>query len=151
MDQETLAQIAESALEKMAFIFVDGVEEPSVTTGEIAAAIELESDEEAWTLELRCAPGLAEEISANLLGVEEAEVTAEVEGREAVFEFANILGGEVVLALGGADHTIRLGLPHPAGETPTGSEAVSCRLCADSGYLDLILVTREPHPGGVGP
>jgi CheY-specific phosphatase CheX len=68
--------------------------------------------------------GFLEELASSLLGCEPEEIDLEVEGRDAIKELANIMGGSVILELGGDNCEYRLGLPEEVGAAPaaTGAE-----------------------------
>ena len=55
--------------------------------------------------------GFLEELASSLLGCEPEEINLDVDGRDAINELANIMGGSVTLELGGDKSEYRLGLP----------------------------------------
>ncbi len=65
--------------------------------------------------------GFLEELASSLLGCEPEEINLSVDGRDAIHELANIMGGSVTLELGGDKSEYRLGLPEQSEATvPTG-------------------------------
>lgn len=127
IEPDRLTEMVTDALERTCFM----VSDPS---DEAAAA------ERGYTLD-RCAriayngpsagcilavasKGFIEELASSLLGCEPDEINLEVEGRDAIKELANILGGSVILELGGDDCEYRLGLPEEAEPIPftTGAQ-----------------------------
>jgi len=67
--------------------------------------------------------GFLEELASSLLGCEPEDIDLDVEGRDAIKELANIMGGSVILELGGDNCEYRLGLPEEADPAPFSSGA----------------------------
>lgn len=87
--------------------------------------------------------GFIEELASGLLGCEPQEIDIEVEGRDAIKELVNILGGSVILEMGGDDCEYRLGLPEEAEPVPF-TAGVECYTESTSGALR---VYWAPRPG----
>ena len=67
--------------------------------------------------------GFIEELASSLLGCEPEEINLDVEGRDAIKELANIMGGSVILELGGDNCEYSLGLPEEADPAPFSTGA----------------------------
>lgn len=85
--------------------------------------------------------GLVVEIAGGLLGLDKPSVAIAEHGPSTAQELANVLGGELVMALGGAERPIRLGLPQNVEATaaaqhfvPTGTRT-TCVLQSAAGFL----------------
>lgn len=140
---------AARALERMAFVIA---EPGGQTAGEVLARashhaqIDICSDScNAWLM-VSATTGFVAEVAAGMMGMDPAEIDVDEHGDATVAELANVLGGELVMALGGAESPMRLGLPVPLDDETAGQrlDAVaggeagwSCVLQADSGQLLL--------------
>lgn len=78
--------------------------------------------------------GFLEELASGLLGCEPDEINLNVEGRDAIKELANIMGGSVILELGGDDCEYRLGLPEET-ETVPSTPGAECYIESTFGAL----------------
>lgn len=85
--------------------------------------------------------GFLEELASGLLGCEPDEIDLEVEGRDAIRELANIMGGSVVLEMGGDDCEYRLGLPEEAEPVPF-TVGVECYIESTFGALRVYWAPR---------
>lgn len=109
-----------SALERMAFVVL---EPAAVAPRELLlqcphrAVVELRGEAAAGGAVLVAAgAGVLREFVAGLLGLDAGEVDLDEHGAAAVQELANVLAGEAVLAHGGAESPLRLGLPAAVGQ-----------------------------------
>lgn len=121
---ESFASTIATALERMAFV----ITEPSPETpGEVLAIaeyhslIELDSEHHEAFVVLSASPGFLQEVAAGMLGLDPSEVDASEHGEAVIKELANILGGEVIMALGGAQSPYRLGLPEMIDDATTNA------------------------------
>lgn len=117
INPDRLAELVTQALERTCFMVSDPSDE--------AAAAEHGHDfchcariaytgPSAGHVLVAASEGFIEELACSLLGCEPDEIDPEVEGRDAIKELANIMGGSVILELGGDNCEYRLGLPEPA-------------------------------------
>jgi len=139
------------ALDRMAFVLAErSKKDPAVVLrrivdeGPVAAArIGIALDGVQNELLLAGSPGFLTELSASLLGVEPTEVDVEHEGRYALLELANVVGGELVLLLGGRDRPLRLGLPE--GATATDVSRALAAAAADGHAFASAVDTEDGH------
>ncbi len=120
---------AQSALERMAFVFV----EPSPEThGEVLAAarhhaqVEIVGEYGHATLGGSATDGFIAEVAASMMGLESSDVDADEHGPPTVAELANVFGGELVMAMGGGDTAMRLCLPRAVDDEAAGQLADAC-------------------------
>lgn len=124
---ERLEEMVTEALERTCFMVSDSADQASVTEQgyELSHCARIAySGPEAGFVYVVASDGFLEELASSLLGCEPEDINLEIEGRDAVKELANIMGGSVTLELGGQDCEYRLGLPEetqPADYT-TGTE-----------------------------
>ena len=122
---ETISEVIVRALERTAFVLADTVYAEDVSddfqpqwysrigfTGIAEGTILLSANEE-----------FVRELAASMLGVEPDEVELASQGRDALNELANIIGGSIIIELGGRDHEYQYGLPSAidASELPARS------------------------------
>ncbi len=124
LNSDELAQLAMNALEATAFVITDRLPEVSEEPLDYHSMINVHDEEANIWLVLSATAGFLEELASSMLGLEPDEIDRHVEGPQALSEFANILGGEVVMALGGAERCFQMSLPEMASagelpETPT--------------------------------
>ncbi|MFT4542766.1 MAG: hypothetical protein ACI841_003445 [Planctomycetota bacterium] len=124
-----LSQIAMHALEATAFMIVDPVGELGNEPFEYNSMINIQGAEHDIWLVLSASGGFLEELASSMLGLDPSEVDQEVEGPQALSELANILGGEVVMALGGAELSFNLSLPQsPVSDERLAHSQTTCEL-----------------------
>ena len=147
-------QTAATALERMAFV----VSEPATeTAGEVLAQsgcnalVEISGDSHRAWLVVAATRGLVCEVAAGMLGMDPAEIDVDEHGEAVVSELANILGGELVMAMGGEETALRLGLPQGLDDAAIGARideiagndlGWTCVLRSESG---LLLVACRIH------
>ena len=93
---------------------------------------------------LSATDGFLVELASSILGVEATEVDSDKEGKDALDELANIVGGSVILELGGEDQYIKYGLPSALDESDlpeVGEHTVKCYLECER---ELLVVTWQP-------
>ena len=142
---------ASNALERMAFVITEpGVE----TAGEVLAnagynaLIEITGEEPGDAprafLVVSATRGFVGEVAAGMMGMDPGEIDVDEHGEATVAELANILGGELVMAMGGAERPLRLGLPQSVTDEVAGTriDAIAdgkrgwtCVLKSESGLL----------------
>lgn len=149
---------AANALERMAFVITEpGLE----TAGEVlanagySALIEITGEEPGDVtpayLVVSATRGFVGEVAAGMMGMDPGEIDVDEHGEATVAELANILGGELVMAMGGDERPLRLGLPQSVTDEAAGTriDAVAdgkhgwtCVLKSESG---LLLVGCRTH------
>ncbi|MBK9518764.1 MAG: chemotaxis protein CheX [Anaeromyxobacter sp.] len=124
---ELLTDIVGTVLQDSAFMFVEPAEEP-IQWGErvFAATLAFESVR-SGTLRLTMAVPVGVELAANMLGTEPSDPEAEENGRAAVSEILNVIGGAFVTRFFGTKVPSQLGLPQAV---LTGLPATGRRTCA---------------------
>ncbi len=142
LNDETILSLAADALMQIAFLITEPVDGDSPQESSHFARIHFKGPDQQGELHLLASSGFANEVAANLLAVEPHEVQAEEAG-QALGELANILGGEVVAALGGVEQPFELGLPEIlSSPPPPSSGATMVRLESEEGQLEIRLCTR---------
>ncbi|MBP8299337.1 MAG: chemotaxis protein CheX [Planctomycetes bacterium] len=150
---EDFQQTAANALERMAFVFTEPAEE---TVGETLAQctthakIEITGDQHSAWVVVSASRGFLAEVAASMMGVEQEEIDVDEHAEATVHELANVLGGELVMAMGGAETPLRLSLPATLDDTGVSEHidavAAGCGwttvLKADSGFLLLACCWR---------
>lgn len=146
---ERLVEIVTEALERTCFLVSDpSDQEALVDRGHRlarSAAIRY-SGPDSGDVHVLASDGFLQELASSMLGVEPEEIDLEVEGRDAIRELANILGGSVILELGGDNCEYRLGLPEettPAEVAP----GTACHLESAFGALKVVWSPQEAAEG----
>jgi hypothetical protein len=107
---ELLTDILGQVLQDSAYIFAEPDEEPAGWEGSvIVARIAFESTR-GGSLRLVTTPEAASEIAANMLGIDAGE-EADANGRSAVAELLNVVGGAFLVRYFGTAVPSQLGLP----------------------------------------
>lgn len=136
---QRLAEMVSDALERTCFMISDPAEPQTVAQQGFdlhhAARIAY-TGPNTGTIHLFASDGFLEELASGLLGCEPDEIDIERDGRDAIRELANILGGSVTLELGGDRAEHRLGLPEDADPAaPPARIGADCNLISASGAL----------------
>lgn len=143
---DRIGELVVDALERTAFVLVDVVDDERVkelppprrhTRVQFSGA-------SCGAIVLSATDGFLVELASSILGVEAAEVDSDKEGKDALDELANIVGGSVILELGGEDQYIKYGLPCAIDESDLpedGEDTVKCYLECES---ELLVVTWQP-------
>lgn len=108
-----------NALEATAFMITDSVSSIGEEPLAYNSVISIRGEDQIMSIILSATGGFLEELASSMLGVDPSEIDEQIEGPQALSEFANILGGEVVMALGGAERSFTLSLPQPADHMPS--------------------------------
>ena len=122
--EDRIAAIAIETLERTAFVLADHIDakqaadlpEPSHFT-----AIGYTGPHNG-SVHLAASQGFLRELASSILGLEPEDVDPKSEGMDALSELANIVGGGIVLDLGGADTSFKLGLPVRVSQDAAQSE-----------------------------
>lgn len=122
---ERLAEMTTEVLERTCFLIsdpsdIDAVRSNGYTLSH-SARIAYHGPESGFVYVV-ASDGFLEELASSLLGCEPEDIDLAVDGRDAVSELANIMGGSVTLELGGDTSAYSLGLPEAADPAvPSGS------------------------------
>ena len=131
--RELLTDILGQVLQESAFIFAEPDEEPEAWEGEaLVARIAFESTR-GGSLRLVTTLLAASDIAANMLGIDPGE-EADANGRAAVSELLNVLGGAFLTRYFGTAVPSQLGLPSTT--TTKGSPEPVKRSCAAAVRLE---------------
>ena len=142
IERDEVLDLLVNALEQVAFVFVDPCELEDCWGDELSSTtmIDFEGDGNSIRVYLCADEAFLRELAAGMLGIEEQEVATGVEGHQALDELANILGGELILALGGSDQPFQLGLPTRADATPNPADGRVClSVESEQGHLGVLL------------
>ncbi len=138
-------------LEKLAFIFA--ASEEDLTQFADAERITVSADfsgpcSGSLVMEFG-AEGLSE-LAANMLGLDEAETISEEEQRDALKEALNIICGNVLPAIAGAEAVFNISTPQLTEGPYAGDAAAAIAvagLTLDEGFLSLYLFSDGDLPG----
>jgi len=111
---EAFAEVAVRALERMAFVFTEPSDQgPGEVLAHPVVSAQVPIEREALLLRL-CVTATHDflgEVASAMLGLEQSEIDVDEHGTATVSELANVLGGELLMAMGGGEEPLRLGLP----------------------------------------
>lgn len=143
---DRIGELVVDALERTAFVLVDVVDDERVKElPPPSRHVRVQfSGAACGAIVLSATDGFLVELASSILGVEATEVTPEKEGKDALGELSNIVGGSVILELGGEDQYIKYGLPSAINESdlPEASEQiVKCYFECEG---ELLVVTWQP-------
>ncbi len=136
--KETLVGTVATALERMAFMVGEPVEEISAEIHH-ASCIEVAVDGANYHVCVRATDGALQELLSSLI---DSEGFDEEEAQLAVNELANVLGGEVLRILGGDRRPSKLGLPQ-GGEWREEDELTTRCILDFMGETIEVTVTPE--------
>jgi CheY-specific phosphatase CheX len=135
LDSNSLARLVVDALERTAFVLADPCDEPeSLPAADTFAQIDF-SGPRSGCIELLASRSFARNLAASILGSDAAEVT-DIQSEEALRELANIVGGSVITALGGAECRFSLGLPRLGRAAPFDNDT-ACVFDAEGERLEV--------------
>ena len=143
---EVIGGLISNILEKIAFIFVEPSGEEADLSSLLHSKISYFGPDESADIFISASPDLLVELAGNMLGVEPDEIDAGVEGVQALNEFANIVCGEVIHALGGEQDLFSQGIPEQVQAIAEVPEGWTCTLSAmesDEGEPLQIRVSRS--------
>lgn len=149
LNSERLATLVTEALERTAFVISepisqeDATEYPKLTHftkiryhGPTIGHVHLAASE-----------GFVRELASSLLGVEPENISPDKEGKDALTELANIMGGSVILDMGGENCEFSLGLPESINSSDAADSSegeASCYLDSEDELLRIIWVPDPP-------
>ena len=138
----TLATIFSEVLANLAFMF-DDEEDREPASGEVWLETTIEyRGSVSGCLRFWCSRHFSALLAANLLGVDPSDDDAGAQGEDAVKEFMNIVCGQLVTAVHGADEAFNLTIPETRelAETPEldgGSAGEVASLSVEGHHLQL--------------
>lgn len=142
---ELLTEILGSVLQDTAFMFVEPAEGPAGWGDQVFTATLAFESLKGGLLRLTMAVPVAVELAANMLGCDVSDPEAAENGRAAVAEVLNIIGGAFVTRFFGTKVPSQLGLPvatlsdHP----PAGSCTCSALVRSEAGEPVLLELDLE--------
>lgn len=108
-----IAELVLEALERTAMVLAEPVDEDAASalapSAHFARIRHFGAAE--GVLQLEASDGFVRELCSSAVGGEPDEVDLALDGADALREFANIIGGSIILELGGDERVINLGLP----------------------------------------
>lgn len=144
LDQTALTSDIINILERMAFVLCEDAEEPRFDPSDYRehVCIEMGSANDKVLVHLSGDSGFLSELASSMLGLIPEEVRPSEQGRQALLELGNVVGGDVVHLLGGETVEFDLGLPKSIEEKPLkkaeeklGEPISLCCLESEDGYL----------------
>ena len=140
---ELLGEILGEVLQEAAFLFVEPAEEaPAWPDRVLVAEIAFESLR-GGTLRLLAPPAVGIELAANMLGADPADPEAEENGRAALSEILNMLGGTFVTRWFGTKVPSQLGLPQALLASKPATGPCTCAALVRSETGDPVLLELD--------
>ena len=146
---ETYDQVIVQALESMAFMLAEESTDSIdalIEDAEHIQSVRISADELAGDVYVLGSSGFLVELAAGMLGMDEDEIIGTDYPEQAASELANVLAGEIVIAIGGAEKPISIGLPEAVtsewvAEMLNSEQDISniCRLRTDFGTLMVVV------------
>jgi hypothetical protein len=142
---ELLTDILGSVLQDSAFMFVEPSEEPPEWGDRVFNASLTFESERRGTLRLNMAVPVGVELAANMLGTEPDDPEAEENGRAAVSEVLNVIGGSFVTRYFGTRVATQLGIPKAmlATAPATGRTTCGALVTSEAGLPILLELDME--------
>jgi hypothetical protein len=137
---ELLTDILGSVLQDSAFMFVEPTEEPVEWGDKVYTATLAFESVRGGTLRLSMAVPVGVELAANMLGTEPDDPEAEENGRAAMSEVLNVIGGAFVTRFFGTKVPSQLGIPQAVlASKPATGKCTCAALCTSEGGLPIRL------------
>jgi hypothetical protein len=141
---ELLTDILGTVLQDSAFMFVEPSEEPAEWGEKVFAATLAFESVKGGTLRLTMALPVGVELAANMLGTEIEDPEAEDNGRAAVSEILNVIGGAFVTRYFGTKVPSQLGLPQALlSSKPASGAHVTCSALVRSETGEPVLLELD--------
>lgn len=142
---EMLTEVLSNVLEEAAFFMIEPEAVPPRYEGEIfSAAIDFEAVR-GGQLRLTASRNLARNLAANMLGIDPNDPEADEQGRNALGEILNVLGGAFVTRHFGTKVPFQLGLPTVTDDVPPGRHSTcAAAVRVDTGDLVVLELDLEP-------
>jgi hypothetical protein len=140
---ELLTDILGTVFQETAFMFVEPAEEPVAWGPKVFTATLAFESVQGGVLRLTAAVPVGVELAANMLGCDASDPEAEENGRAAISEILNVIGGAFVTRYFGTKVPSQLGLPQAllASQPATGPKTAAALVRAETG--DPILLELE--------
>jgi CheY-specific phosphatase CheX len=137
LDHNALCRMVTAVLERTMFIFAEPAQ-PGPADSKWASSISF-SGAYNGSVTVRASEGFVRQLVGGFVSVEPQQADLAKFGQDAMNELANLVGGQIVAALGGEDRPIRLGLPDPAkaGQTKL-DKALVCGLDSMGDQLTIV-------------
>jgi hypothetical protein len=129
---ELLTDILGSVLQDSAFMFVEPSQEPAEWGDRVFSASLTFESERRGTLRLNMPAPVGVELAANMLGTEIDDPEAEENGRAAVSEVLNVIGGSFVTRYFGTRVPTQLGIPVAILASAPGTGHATCEALVTS-------------------
>lgn len=143
---QMLTEVLSSVLEEAAFFMIEPEPVPPDYDGDVfSATIDFEAVR-GGQLRLTASRNLARNLAANMLGIDPSEAEADEQGRNALGEILNVLGGAFVTRHFGTKVPFQLGLPSVVDEIP-GDRHPTCAAAVRVDTGDLIVLELDLEPG----
>jgi two-component system chemotaxis response regulator CheY len=145
LESETLEILTANALERTAFVLSDPADVAPAKTFDRHARISYRSESELADIYLSASEGFLRELAASMLGIEEDDPSIVEELGAALSEMANIIAGEIVVALGGEEQRFTLGIPKivPIESIPKGRAGSACGVSSLGENLQVSVFRRS--------
>ena len=140
---ELLTDILGTVLQDSAFMFVEPAEEPAEWGEKVFAATLAFESVKGGLLRLTMALPVGVELAANMLGTEITDPEAEENGRAAVSEILNVIGGAFVTRYFGTKVPSQLGLPQALLSSTPATGRRSCAALVRSEAGDPVLLELD--------
>jgi len=141
---QNLRSLVTSALERMAFVFLDDSE---ATPGEVLAraaahaSIELRGESD-FVVTVSVTQGVVCEVASGMMGCDPSEVDCDDHGQATASELANVIGGELVMQMTQYAEGLMIGLPQSLDDEEAGRladlagrDGLTCVLGNEDGEL----------------
>jgi CheY-specific phosphatase CheX len=146
--KETIYQVAEDVLEKLAFLFSFREEErePMDYESAVVASVSFTGQFEGRLL-MAVSAEVLPELAANMLGIEEE--TSREEQQDALKELINVICGNLLPELAGRKKLFNVNAPQilTTGDLntafPDGTPSATAKLSLEEGQCDLVLYLEE--------
>jgi len=143
---ELLTEVLSSVLEEAAFFMIEPEPVPPAFDGDVfSATIDFEAVR-GGQLRLTASRNLARNLAANMLGIDPADPEADDQGRNALGEILNVLGGAFITRHFGTKTSFQLGLPAVADTVPEERRS-TCAAAVRVDTGDLIVLELDLEPG----
>jgi CheY-specific phosphatase CheX len=143
---EMLGEVLSSVLEEAAFFMIEPEAAPHDYDGEVfSATIDFEAVR-GGQLRLTASRNLARNLAANMLGIDPNDAEADEQGRNALGEILNVLGGAFITRHFGTKVPFQLGLPTVTDELPPGRKP-TCAAAVRVETGDLVVLELDLEPG----
>jgi hypothetical protein len=141
---ELLTDILGTVLQDSAFMFVEPSDEPAQWGEKVFAATLAFESVKGGTLRLTMALPVGVELAANMLGTEIDDPEAEENGRAAVSEILNVIGGAFVTRFFGTKVPSQLGLPQALlSSNPASGPNTTCSAMVRSETGEPVLLELD--------